>query len=163
MKPQIQMHRGAFELRASVHLSQDLYVVFNFFSDARNLELLTPPMLSFSTLTESPIVMKVGALIDYRLKIRGIPLRWRTEITAWDPPHRFEDTQLKGPYRQWIHEHRFCKEGDGTRMEDIVRYKVFGGRLVNRLFVAPDVLRIFNYRNQTLQEHLQNSVLGSEP
>jgi ligand-binding SRPBCC domain-containing protein len=163
MKPHIRLHDGAFELRASVHLSQDLDVVFNFFSDARNLELLTPPMLSFSTLTESPIVMKVGALIDYRLKIRGIPLRWRTEITAWDPPHRFEDTQLKGPYRQWIHEHVFCKEGDGTRMEDIVRYKVFGGRLVNRLFVAPDVLRIFNYRNQTLQEHLQNSVLGSEP
>ena len=162
MKPQIRLHSGVFELRASVHLSQDIDVVFSFFSDARNLELITPPMLSFSTLTPSPIVMKVGALIDYRLKIRGLPLRWRTEITAWDPPHRFEDTQLKGPYRQWIHEHLFFKDGDGTRMEDIVRYKVLGGRLVNRLFVAPDVLRIFSYRNQILQENLQNSVLGSE-
>ena len=152
MKPQIRLHGGAFELRASVHLSQDLDVVFNFFSDARNLELLTPPMLNFSTLTESPIVMKVGALIDYRLKIRGIPLRWRTEITAWDPPHRFEDTQLKGPYRQWIHEHAFVDEGDTTLMQDMVRYKVLGGRLVHALLVKRDVVKIFGYRKQVLRD-----------
>ncbi|MCH2141964.1 MAG: SRPBCC family protein [Phycisphaerales bacterium] len=151
MQPTIERTSDGFRLFASARIRQPRARVFGFFSDARNLERITPPLLKFSILTEGPIDMCVGALIDYRLRIRGLPLRWRTEITAWDPPHRFEDTQLKGPYRQWIHEHRFHDEGEWTRMEDTVHYRVLGGRLVNRLFVAPDVLKIFTYRNAMLQ------------
>lgn len=151
MQPTIERTSRGFRLSASAHIQQPRDRVFEFFSDARNLESITPPLLKFSILTEGPIDMRAGTLIDYRIRIRGIPVKWRTEITRWDPPHLFEDTQLNGPYRQWIHQHRFYDEGDGTRMEDTVDYRVFGGRLVNRLFVAPDVLKIFTYRNQVLQ------------
>lgn len=151
MKPKIVRTAGGFELTATARVQQPRSKVFEFFSDARNLERITPPMLRFSISTQGPIEMRVGALIDYKLRIRGIPIKWRTEITGWDPPFSFEDTQLKGPYRQWIHTHRFHDEGDWTRMEDTVRYRVLGGSLINRFFVAPDVLKIFAYRNDMLQ------------
>ena len=155
LRPQITCENGDFVLRASVHVPRPLSEVFAFFSDAHNLEHLTPPMLKFVILTSAPIEMHVGTKIDYRLKIHGVPVRWRSEITYWEPPVRFEDTQLKGPYRKWVHEHRFASEGEGTRMEDTVRYRVFGGKLVNRLFVRRDVLRIFAYRNRMLLSHFQ--------
>ncbi len=126
--------------------------VFRFFADPRNLERMTPPMLRFRILTPDPIVMRVGTLIDYRLRIHGVPVRWRTEITAWDPPHRFEDTQIRGPYRLWVHEHRFQAQGDETIATDRVRYAVPGGPLVHRLLVAGDVARIFDYRAARLAE-----------
>ncbi len=125
---------------------------FDFFSKAENLELLTPPWLSFKIVTPLPIQMCVGALIDYRISLRGIPLRWRSEITVWDPPYRFVDEQLRGPYRSWVHEHRFTEVDGGTLVEDQVEYAVLGGSLVNRLFVAPDVNRIFDYRQKRLRE-----------
>ena len=126
--------------------------VFPFFSEARNLEILTPPWLKFEVLTPAPIVMKPGALIDYRIKIHGIPIRWRTEIVEWNPPHRFVDVQLNGPYKLWHHTHTFAERDGGTLCRDEVRYYPRGGALMNWLFVRGDVKRIFDYRRQKLAE-----------
>ena len=124
--------------------------VFEFFSDARNLQRLTPPWLKFKVLTPEPIEMAPGVLIDYRLSWRGIPIRWRTEIEVWEPKVRFVDRQLRGPYRLWRHEHRFAEHRGGTMVEDTVAYSAFGGRLAHALVVSRDVERIFNYRQQAL-------------
>lgn len=124
--------------------------MFPFFADARNLERITPPWLRFRILTPGPIEMRVGALIDYRLRIRGVPVRWRTRIAAWEPPHRFVDEQVRGPYRRWVHEHTFEPTDGGTLCRDRVEYAVPGGALIARLLVRPDVERIFAYRRAVL-------------
>lgn len=126
--------------------------VFPFFSDPGNLQRLTPDWLHFSIVTPQPITMRPGALIDYRLRLHGIPFGWRTEITAWEPPHRFVDRQLRGPYRYWSHEHRFEEWDGGTLAKDIVTYSVLGGRLIDRLFVRKDLKRIFAFREKILRE-----------
>jgi ligand-binding SRPBCC domain-containing protein len=146
--------------RTEILLPRPRDEVFPFFADAMNLEEITPPWLRFSILTEPPIVMEVGALIDYRLKLRGIPIRWRTEITAWEPPHRFVDRQVKGPYRRWIHTHRFEETADGTRVIDEVDYSVPGFWIVDRLFVRRDVEKIFSYRHEVLAERFSGSGPG---
>ena len=125
--------------------------VFPFFTDAANLQAITPPWLDFRILTPGPIAMRPGALIDYRLKLRGFPIRWRTQITVWEPPFRFVDRQLKGPYRQWVHEHSFEEKDGGTLCRDRVDYAVPGGALVNRIFVQRDVETIFAYRREQLE------------
>ena len=137
---------------STIWLPRPLDEVFQFFSDASNLEALTPPWLKFSIATPTPIVMRPGALIDYRLRFRGFPLRWRSEITVWDPPRRFVDVQVKGPYRRWIHEHTFVEQDGGTLAGDRVQYAVWGGALANALMVRRDVERIFDYRRQALTE-----------
>jgi ligand-binding SRPBCC domain-containing protein len=96
------------------------------------------------------MVMRAGAIIKYRLRLHGIPLRWQSEITVWEPPLRFVDEQRRGPYRRWIHEHTFTQCGNGCEMRDFVRYSVPGGWLVNLLFVQRDVRRIFEYRFRKL-------------
>jgi len=126
--------------------------VFAFFSDASNLEALTPKWLSFRTLTPAPIRMEAGTLIDYELRLHGIPIRWRTKITVWDPPFRFVDEQLRGPYRRWIHEHTFEERDGGTLMRDRVRYAVPFDFLAHRLFVKPDVEKIFAYREEQMRK-----------
>ena len=141
-----------FTLHSALWLPKPLDEVFPFFADAHNLQRITPPWLRFEVQTPSPIPMKVGQTIDYKLKVHGFPLRWRSEITAWQPPYRFVDEQLKGPYRQWIHEHRFTERDGMTYAEDIVRYAVPGGALIHGLFVKADVERIFAYRTQALEE-----------
>ena len=126
--------------------------IFAFFADAHNLQILTPDWLNFKILTPHPIAMHAGALIDYQLRLRGLPVRWQTEITAWQPPQRFVDEQKRGPYRQWIHEHRFEPKDGGTLCSDEVRYAVPGGTIVNRLMVRRDVEKIFEFRRQKLLE-----------
>ena len=126
--------------------------VFDFFSRAENLEALTPPWLKFHIVTRCPIEMRAGCLIDYKLRIRGIPVRWQTEITVWEPPFRFVDRQLKGPYRCWIHEHTFEEHPEGTLVKDRVQYAVLGGKLMDFLFVRRDVRTIFAYRSKRLNE-----------
>lgn len=126
--------------------------LFPFFADAYNLERITPPWLKFRVLTAAPIEMHVGTLIDYRLSLYGIPVRWRTEIRGWDPPHRFVDAQLRGPYRLWVHEHRFEDDGDGCLMIDRVEYISPVGWLVHRPLVTPQVERIFDYRCDALRK-----------
>jgi ligand-binding SRPBCC domain-containing protein len=134
--------------------------VFSFFSDALNLELITPPWLRFKVLTVSPVEMREGTVIDYRLKLRGIPLRWQSQITAWEPPHRFVDQQRRGPYRLWIHEHTFVESNGGTLARDRVEYSVPGGMLVQKLFVEPELKRIFAYRSRKMQEILVDGAPG---
>lgn len=141
-----------FTLDARQELAAPLERLFPFFADAKNLELLTPSFLSFQIKTPGPIEMREGALIDYRIKLRVIPMTWRTEITAWQPPHRFVDEQLRGPYQLWRHEHTFEARGERTLVIDHVDYKVPFGRLVNELFVKPDLKRIFAYRQQKMAE-----------
>lgn len=142
---------GKFSLRVEQELGRPLEEVFSFFADAANLQVLTPGWLDFEILTPD-VEMRVGATIDYRLRLRRMPVRWRSEITAWDPPHRFVDEQRKGPYRRWVHEHRFETRNGGTLVADHVDYAVPGGSMVNKLFVAPDLRRIFSFRMQKLRE-----------
>ena len=137
-------------IETEVWLPKPLDIVFPFFADARNLATLTPPWLRFSVLTPGPIQLKPGALIDYRLHLHRIPIRWQSEITAWQPPHRFVDEQRRGPYRCWIHEHTFVEHNGGTLARDRVQYAVSGGSLVNYLFVARDLQRVFAFRKETL-------------
>ena len=138
--------------KTEMWLKPPLEEVFSFFSDARNLERITPPWVRFRILTSGEIPMRLGALIDYRIRVHGVPLRWRSEITLWEPGRRFVDEQRRGPYRLWIHEHRFSAKDGGTLVEDRVEYAVPGGALVNRLFVANDVAKIFEYRKRKLEE-----------
>lgn len=130
--------------------------VFRFFSDAGNLQRITPVFLHFDVLTPGPLTMQAGSLIDYRLKLRGIPLRWRTEITMWEPPVRFVDVQLRGPYAEWVHTHTFEEENGGTLVRDSVRYRLWGPefltRIINRMLVVPDTKRIFEFRHKALEE-----------
>lgn len=137
--------------RCEQWLPRPCEAVFAFFSNAANLETITPRWLRFEILTPQPVAIRVGTLIDYRLRIHGWPVRWRTEITAWDPPHRFVDEQRRGPYRLWVHEHRFRAERGGTNCQDQVHYAVPGGALINRLLVRRDVERIFTHRREQLE------------
>jgi len=126
--------------------------IFSFFANARNLEIITPPWLHFQILTQGSILMQEGALIDYRISLRGIPLRWRSRIEVWEPPRRFVDVQIRGPYRLWRHEHFFDTWEDGTLCLDRVRYTVPGGALIDHLFVRRDIKEIFEFRRNKLLE-----------
>lgn len=143
-----------FRFEAQTLIPAPLERVFEFFSRAENLERITPKSLRFEILSPMPIVMKPGALIEYRLRLSGIPFRWVTKITAWEPNRRFVDEQLKGPYRQWIHEHTFESDGSRTRMRDVVDYAVPGGPLapiINALFVKRQVQKIFAHRGDEIR------------
>jgi ligand-binding SRPBCC domain-containing protein len=124
--------------------------VFQFFSDAANLEALTPPWLHFQILTPS-IVLRPGVRIDYRLRLYGVPLQWQSEITRWEPPDVFVDEQRRGPYRRWVHTHTFVDERGGTRVLDTVEFEAPFGWLSGWL-VMRDVRRIFAFRTQALVE-----------
>jgi hypothetical protein len=130
--------------------------VFAFFSDACNLEAITPPMLGFRILTPGPIEMRAGTLIAYRLRVHGVAINWTTTIREWAPPHRFVDEQLRGPYALWQHTHTFEDDGaGGTVMSDVVRYAIgFGplGALARRLLVQRDLDAIFDYRAKRVRE-----------
>jgi ligand-binding SRPBCC domain-containing protein len=141
-----------FHFESALWLPRTRPEVFAFFADALNLEKITPPWLEFHVTTPQPIQMREGAEIEYRLKIRGIPIRWRSRITVWDPPRRFVDEQLRGPYRLWVHEHHFTEESGGTSCEDSVQYAPLGGALINKLMVERDVRQIFAYRSGRLKE-----------
>jgi ligand-binding SRPBCC domain-containing protein len=138
--------------RSEQWLPRPLEEVFRFFADARNLEILTPPWLHFKILTPGPIQMKPGTLIDYRIRLHGVPIHWQSEIMVWEPPYRFIDEQRRGPYRLWIHEHSFFTRDGGSVVEDRVEYAVPGGAMIQKLFVAPDLYRIFDYRRRRLQD-----------
>ncbi len=143
-----------FTLRTELWLPRPRTEVFAFFGEAGNLQAITPEWLSFFILTPQPIEMGSGRLIDYRIRLRGFPMRWQSEITAWEPPFRFIDEQRRGPYRMWRHEHLFEERKGGTLVVDEVRYAVWGGLLVERFFVRPDLERIFAFRQRRMRELL---------
>jgi ligand-binding SRPBCC domain-containing protein len=138
------------EFQTELWLPRTPAEVFPFFADAANLNAITPPSLHFEIVTPGPIEMRAGTLIDYRLRLRGIPLRWRTRIAVWEPPHRFVDEQLRGPYRQWIHEHTFEPREGGTLARDRVHYAVPLDFLAHRWWVRREVERIFEFRSREL-------------
>ncbi len=144
-----------YVLTAELVINRPLEEVFNFFASAENLESITPAFLQFKIVTELPLKMQQGALIDYRLKLHGLPIKWRTEISAWEPPRRFVDQQIWGPYKRWHHEHTFeSLDGGRTLARDKVHYISRFGSLVHRFFVKPDLLKIFNHRQNMLLLHL---------
>lgn len=144
--------RGVYLLTTEQWFPRPREEIFPFFGDAANLEAITPPWLHFQVLTPRPIAMHAGTLIDYTLRLHRIPIRWRTEIAAWEPPVRFVDRQLKGPYHLWVHEHTFEEHQGGTLARDRVEYQVPGGRLVHSLLVRRDLERIFTFRRQVLEQ-----------
>lgn len=141
----------AFVFEAETCVPRPRSEVFSFFAEARNLQTLTPPWLKFEVITPTPIVMRAGTLIDYRITVHGLPIRWRTEIAEWNPPHRFVDVQLTGPYTLWHHTHTFEERGASTLCGDAVRYRPRGGALMDCLFVRRDIEQIFQYRQQRLK------------
>ena len=129
--------------------------VFAFFADAGNLERITPPELNFHIITPQPINIEKGCLIDYQLRLRGVPITWKTEITQWNPPFDFVDSALKSPYKQWIHLHRFTETSQNeTVMEDMVRYRLpfepFGD--IAHWYVKKELAYIFDYRYKIIEE-----------
>jgi len=144
-------------LRTSLRIERPIAEVFDFFSRAENLGVITPPELGFEIRTPLPVAMRVGALIDYAIRLHGIPMKWRTLISSWNPPHEFVDEQLRGPYAEWIHTHRFRADGPGaTIIEDEVRYRLpFGplGSLVHPL-VRRQLDRIFAFREAEVRRRL---------
>jgi ligand-binding SRPBCC domain-containing protein len=139
---------------------------FDFYGDALNLEAITPPWLNFEVTTLAPVTMGAGTLLDYRLKLHGVPVRWRTRIEIWEPPVRFVDVQVKGPYALWEHTHTFEDVDDETvSIGDRVRYALpLGplGEIAHRLFVRRDVERIFDYRREAVAGALGSPTLTVE-
>jgi ligand-binding SRPBCC domain-containing protein len=128
--------------------------VFAFFADAANLERLTPSSLRFEIKTALPVDMRPGALIDYRITLFGIGLRWRTLIEVFEPETRFIDVQLKGPYRMWRHTHEFVDAAGGTTVRDHVEYELplgFLGEVARALFVQRQLATIFNFRRASIE------------
>ncbi|MGK2938785.1 MAG: SRPBCC family protein [Solirubrobacteraceae bacterium] len=131
--------------------------VFPFFADAHNLEAITPPLLRFAIVTPGDIEMRVGALIQYRLKLHGLPISWLTSIQRWDPPYAFVDQQIKGPYALWHHSHTFVDDGaGGTLMTDTVRYALPLSPLseVAMPLVRRDLATIFDYRRDEVARRI---------
>ena len=138
-------------------LPGDPDAAFGFFADAFNLEAITPAWLRFRVVTPGPIRMAPGTLIEYRLRLHGVPVRWLTRIEVWEPGVRFADVQVRGPYRSWHHTHSFERHPDGTLVRDTVRYELpFGpvGRLAHAAFVRRDLDRIFDFRHEEVARRL---------
>ena len=156
LRPKLMQQTHSLERRQRVPLSID--AAFAFYGDAHNLERITPPWLGFEVTTPEPIEMGVGTLIEYKLRLHRVPVRWRTRIEAWEPPRRFVDAQVRGPYALWEHTHTFEEDGPGaTIIRDRVRYSIpFGplGELAERLLVRRDLKRIFDYRRDAVAREL---------
>jgi ligand-binding SRPBCC domain-containing protein len=141
------------DLHSEVVVPVPIDTAFAFFADAWNLERITPPWLHFRIRTPRPLEMREGAILDYRIVVRGLPLPWRTRIDVWEPTVRFVDRQVLGPYRWWRHEHRFEAVDGGTRIVDHVEYLPRLARLTRR-WVRRDVEAIFAYRREAMAREL---------
>ena len=147
------------KLERRQHLPASPQESFEFFADAMNLEAITPPWLRFRVTTRAPIEMRSGTVIEYKLRLHGVPVGWRARIEAWEPGRRFTDVQLSGPYRLWHHTHWFERDGDGTLMRDVVRYALpLGpiGALAHLLVVRRDLDRIFDFRSDAVARLIQS-------
>ena len=139
-----------FELFTEQYIPCSIEEVFNFYSEAKNLNLITPKFLDFNILSQSSASIEEGTILKYRLKIHGVPIKWKSLIKQWSPPNKFMDVQLTGPYLKWHHIHSFSSFDDKTKVTDKVEYIVPGGALIHNLFVKRDLLNIFNYRKKAL-------------
>ncbi|MBI2806949.1 MAG: SRPBCC family protein [Planctomycetes bacterium] len=131
--------------------------VFAFFGDVANLSKISPPSVRIQTITPLPIEMRVGTIVEHRMSIRWFPIRWRSEITVWEPPVRFVDEQRSGPYRFWKHRHEFEVAEGGTWVRDHIEYRTHGWLfepIVNRIFVAPELRRLFAHRQKAIRDFL---------
>ena len=145
-------HR-TYTLTREQDLPGDLESVFSFFADVENLELITPSWVGFRVLTRMPCEIRAGTILDYRIRLVGVPVRWRTRIMTWEPPFRFTDLQERGPYASWEHTHSFEKITDGVRMRDTICYTMpfgFVGTLAHVIAVRSSLRRIFDYRYEVL-------------
>ena len=145
--------RGAHRFETEQVVAAGLEETFAFFSDAANLDAITPPSLRFKIVTPRPIEMREGTLIEYRLSLKGIPIRWLTRIDEWTPGWSFIDRQLRGPYALWVHRHTFFPHRDGTSIRDRVDYGLPLPSLsapVHALFVRPMIGSIFAYRREVI-------------
>lgn len=163
--PQINFASGEQKLEGASTVSQEQFIarprseVFEFFSDPRNLERLTPPWLNFE-IVDIPEQLSEGALIKYKLRLHGITIHWTTRIEEWSPETGFVDTQVAGPYAMWHHTHEFEEVERGTLVRDLVRYRVpFGplGEVIRRAMVAPDTKKIFEFRREMLEAEFSRS------
>jgi ligand-binding SRPBCC domain-containing protein len=146
---------GAHRLERFQVIPRPRPAVFAFFTEAANLQRLTPPFLDFRIVTPGPIAIGAGTLIDYELRLYGVPLRWRTRIEEFEPGASFTDIQLSGPYRRWEHRHEFADHPVGTVMRDVIDYELpFGllGAAAHPLFVRPSLLKIFDYRRRAVAQ-----------
>jgi ligand-binding SRPBCC domain-containing protein len=149
------MAEKTYTLAFAQQVPRGLQEVFAFFSQAENLEAITPSWMHFKILAVTPEPIQQGTLIQYSLRLHGIALRWTSEIVVWDPPHRFVDLQLRGPYKLWRHEHRFDECEGGTRITDTVNLALpFGvlGQLAYRARVRSEVHKIFAFREKKIRE-----------
>jgi ligand-binding SRPBCC domain-containing protein len=148
------MSQRVHRLERSQRIPRGRDEVFAFFADASNLEVITPPFLHFRILSPQPIEMRRGARIDYALSFGGVPLKWRTHVTEWEPGVCFVDEQEAGPYRFWRHTHHFEDRGSATMMRDVVEYaEPLGalGRLAHVLFIERALDRIFDFRRDAIE------------
>lgn len=146
-----------YKLKRKLALERPISEVFDFFADAVNLERITPPELKFHIITPQPIKIGEGALIDYTLRMRGFAVKWRTEISVWNPPFEFVDRQLRGPYKQWIHRHTFTEiSANKTLIEDEVRYRLPLEPLgdIAHFLIRRELEYIFDYRQKAVTEIL---------
>ena len=148
---------NTFSFVRSQNFTKTLDEVFSFFAEPYNLEKITPRFLKFNILTPLPIEMGNGTIIRYRLKLRGITVRWTCVISEWNPPYGFVDEQISGPYKFWRHEHIFEENKTGTKVTDKVTYQLPGlflAPMINKLYVARDLKKIFDYRTEMMREIL---------
>jgi len=147
-----------FEINMKQYINKPLDVVFEFFSKPENLEMITPESLSFNILTPTPIKMEKGSLIDYTIRLFGIPIHWRTLISDYEPPFRFVDQQIKGPYTFWHHTHTFQQVDGGVEIIDKVKYSLpmgWLGTLVHSIWVRKDLEKIFEHRKTVIQNYFE--------
>lgn len=146
----MKVHKINTSVRVPLHIDE----VFPFFYDVLNLQRITPPELDFGILTPQPIKIELGTIVDYRMKLFGVPFKWRSVISVWEPPRRFVDEQVSGPYRLWKHTHNFYPDGEGTIVEDDVSYRLPLwplGEIAYPLVMA-QLKRIFSYRQGIILE-----------
>lgn len=141
---------GGYRLTTELRVAEPREQVFGFFADAFQLETITPPWLHFAVQTPRPIEMRSGTIIDYKLRLHGWPIRWRSKISLWEPPFQFVDEQVRGPYRCWHHLHTFDEVDGGTLVRDVVHYAVPLGFITHPLLVRRDLTKIFQYRRETM-------------
>jgi hypothetical protein len=154
-----------FEINTKQYINKPLDVVFQFFSKPENLEMITPESLSFNILTPISIRMETGSLIDYTIRLFGIPIHWRTLISDYEPPFRFVDQQIKGPYTFWHHTHTFQAVEGGVEIIDKVKYSLplgWLGTLAHSIWVRKDLEKIFKHRKTVIQNYFEIINISTE-